>query len=863
MGWMRRLWQRAKLTRERFGTELDEEMQFHVEEATRANREAGMGPEEARYAALRRFGNVGRMREDSRGVWLVPALEALLQDLRYGARMLRKNPGFTAVAVLTLALGIGANTAIFSMVNAALIKPLPYRDPASLVNFAGSHSLPDVADLAVMCRSFEQVGAFSNWGLDLVGRGAPERVDAALVGGNLFAALGVDPYLGTTFSEEDDRAHKPVVVVSYGFWQRTLNPDRNAVGRALTFSGQRYTVAGVMPLGFKLPNGMADVWVPFRVGYPEAAEARGAHFMFAIARLRPGVSLPQAQSELDAVGKRLGEMHPIEARTFRVQPLRDRVVTEVKTPLLVLLAAVGCVLLIACSNFANLLLARVAARAREMQVRSALGAGRWRLARQLLTESVLLSVLGGVGGLALAKGGVELLLRLKPKEMIVFHSVEVDAPTFAFALALSLLTGVVFGLAPAIQVWMGGSTEMGGRVTGKSALRRALVVLEMATALVLLVSAGLLLRSFWELRKVDLGMQPERVLTMRVSLPAQRYASIPQQVDFLRRLNQSLQAGTGVESAGLISELPLSGWRMMHNMAFQDRVYEAGKEPEIGTHEVSPAYFKAIGTPLLLGRGFSDQDREDTPLVGVVNQAMAHEFWPDKSPIGAQVTWARMTGPPRWITIVGVVSNVKFDGLDQQEMPTIYTPFTQKLQVWKRFTAIVARTRSGEPMEAAADLRQRVWQLDDQLPVTDVEPMTLVVAESISSRRFQMTLLLVFAGLALALAVIGIYGVISYLVTQRTREIGIRMALGAQRRHVVGMVVRQGLGLTLVGVGLGVAGALAAVRTLEKLLFGVSATDPVTFATMVAILAGVALAASYIPARRASRIDPVVALRYE
>lgn len=844
--------------------EVDEELRYHVERQTDLNVAAGMEPAEARRRAMVQFGGIQTVKEECRDALGTRLLEHLLQDVRFALRMLRKNPGFAIVAVFTLALGIGANSAIFSMVNAVMLKPLPYATGGQLVTFRGNHSVPDVLDIRRMSQSFTDVGTVADFPFDLIGHGDPQRIDGGVVAGDVFPALGTPAMLGRTFTEQDDEGRAPIAVVSFPFWRKQMASDAAAVGKTLNFSGSTYTVVGVMPQGFKMPFGTSEIWIPFRVGYPEAFDARGAHFTYPVVRMKPDTTLARVQSELDILGKKIGELNPLEARTFIVLPLRDRMVGKLRTPLLVLFAAIGCVLLIACSNFANLLLARIAARQQEIQVRNALGAGRWRIVRQLVTESVVLSLLGGALSIAVAYGGIALLMDLKPKEVRLFQDVTVDLRTLAFALMLSFVTGIVFGLAPALQLWAERNSDASAaRVTTRSTLRRVLVVLQLATALVLLVGAGLLLRSFWLLRDVDTGLRPERVATMRLTFPAKRYSSIPSQVSFLKKLDLSLRDIPGIESAGLVTELPLAGMHMEHNLAFADREFEAGKEPEIGAHEVNPSYFDTVGIPLVMGRPFTTDDREDSPLVAVINQSMARQYWLGKSPIGARVRWARASGPPVWMTIVGVVGNVRFDGLDQQEIPTIYTPLTQKQQPWKRWVSIVVRTRAADPLSVAPEVRQRVWQLDSLLPITDVAPLTVVLSESVADRRFNLTLLLLFAGLALVLAVIGIYGVISYLVTQRTREIGVRMALGARRGHVIGMIVRQGLILTLIGVGLGVAASLAAVRALNRLLFGVSPTDPLTFVAVVAILGVVALAACFVPALRASRIDPVVALRYE
>src|SRR5690242_853372 len=584
---------RALFSKRRTEGELDEELRGFVEMSAADKVRNGMTPDQALRAARVEQGGLEAVKEEVRDAGWEMSLERLWQDLHYAGRFLRKNLGFTMAAVLTLALAIGANTAIFSVVNAVLLKPLPYPSPERLVAYKGGHSFPDIADMAEQAKSLTAVGCYASWALDLNGQGEPLRVDAALIGGDIFDVLGVPAFVGRTFSEKDDRALAPVVVVSYEFWQTHLQGDRAALGRTITLSGNPYTIIGVMPAGFRLPTGKAQLWMPFRVGYAEAVNARGAHFTSAIGRLRDGVSLSQAQSEVTAIGKRLAELYPEYARTFTLLPLQDRVVGDIRTPLLVLLGAVALVLLIACSNFAGLLLARMVARSQEMQVRSALGASRFRLVRQLLTESAFVSVIGGLVGVAIAIYGVDLLLSLKPEGLPSLHRITVDTTTLGFAFAVSLLTGIVFGTAPALQVWHSARQTAGARVIGRrSQLWRALVISEIALSVVLLAGAGLLIRSFWRLQNVPLGFNPEGLLTLELTLPISRYKEIPPQEAFLARLDQELRTIPGAQGSALSTELPLDGSQMMHRMIVEGQPETApGHEPQIFTHEISPGYF--------------------------------------------------------------------------------------------------------------------------------------------------------------------------------------------------------------------------------------------------------------------------------
>lgn len=853
--------------RSRIERELDEELHGYLEASVQERMRAGLGRDEALRAARMEMGSLDAVKDEVRRVGWETALETVWQDIRYGARVLRHHPGFASAAILTLALGIGANSAIFSVVSSVLLKPLPYPEPDRLVSLAGGQSLPDVMDLAEQSTSFADLGASGGWALDLVGNGEPERIDGELVAGNLFGALGVPPFLGRTFSEEDDRARAAVVVVSHDFWRAHLGSDPAALGRPLNLSGAAYTVIGVMPPGFRLPffSFKSQVWIPFRTGYPEAVEARGAHFLLAAGRLRDGTGLREAQAELNVIGRHIGELNPTDAREFTLRDLREDVVGAVRAPLCILLGAVSLVLLIACGNFASLLLARGVARRQEMRVRHALGAGRARFVRQMLTESALLSLIGGGVGVLLANPGVALLVRLMPRELPTFDPVAIDSRTMILTLAVSLGTGLVFGMAPALHLWDAREARpSGARSTElRSPLRRGLVIVELALAVVLLIGAGLLIRSFWQLRSVAMGFEPQGVLTLRLTLPASRYESISAQESFLARLDEGLRATPGAAAAGLVSELPLTGWRMMHNMIVEGRApVPEGGEPEVYTHEISPGYFAAMGTPLLLGRGVDDQDTSTSPRIGVVNEAFARRFFPDRSPLGERARWARGE-PNAWMTIVGVVADARFEALEEEQPPTIYTPCTQKQQPWKRWTSVVVRSRSGDPMLLADSVRRQVWSLDARLPITNVSPMSAVIQESVGERRFNLILLTAFAALAVVLAAVGVYGVLAHLVAQRSREVGVRMALGAQPSDILWLMIRQGLPLIGWGVLGGAMGALWVTRVLRSLLYGVGAADPATFGAAIAGLALVGLFASFIPARRALRVDPAITLRDE
>jgi putative ABC transport system permease protein len=798
-------------------------------------------------------------------------METLLKDIRYGMRSLLKRPGFTAVAVMTLALGIGVNTAIFSVINAVLLRPLAYGEPARLLTFRSNQSAPDLADVEKQSHVFSSFGGEVKQALDYTAGTEPVQFQVGHVTGGFFETLGVKAERGRVLTHEDDRAGGPyVTVLSHALWLHQFGADPQIVGKTIPLSGNVYSIVGVMPESFSSPRDNTEAWTPVHVANPVAANFRGVHFLRTYARLAAGMSLEQARAEMQVIDKNLADQYPADNknRSTVLIPLHERIVGQSRQSLLVLFAAVSLVLLIACANFANLLLARGAEREREFVIRTALGAGRWRLIQQLLTESLLISFAGGALAVLLAIWGTNLLVALQPDNLPRLQEIGVDARVLAFTFAVSLLTGIIFGLVPAWTASRRGVNE-GLKEGGRSAtaggprqrLRSTFVVVEFAVALVLLIGAGLLIKTFWNLRSVEPGFNADHLLTMRVELPEARYKEVDKQTRFRTQALENISSLPGVEIA-MISELPLSGDALDHDFLIDGRPPLApGDEPSLQTRSVMGDYFHVMQIPLRAGRNFAAQDfAEKAPLVGIANEATVREYFPNQDPLGKRVRWAR-DPEVHWITIVGVVGDVKHFGLDLPDLPTLYSPYTQ-ISAWKRWMTFVARTQS-EPASLAQAVKQQIWRVDSQLPVSKLKTMDDVAAASFAARRFNMLLLAIFAGLALVLSAVGIYGVMSYIVTQRTQEIGIRMALGARTTDVLKLILRNGMTLTLMGVAIGLAGAFALTRLLTTLLFGVKPTDRPTFIAVSTVLIVVALLACYLPARRATKVDPLVALRYE
>jgi putative ABC transport system permease protein len=798
-------------------------------------------------------------------------METLFKDIRYGVRSLLKRPAFTIVAVITLGLGIGVNTAIFSVINAVLLRPLPYNDPARIVTFRSNQSCPDLSDVEAQTRTFSRVGGLVAQPLDYTGATEPVQVAVGQVTGGFFETLGVNAAQGRFITADDDKTGAPfVVVLSHSLWVTQFNSDQQIIGKTIPLSGNVYTVIGIMPASFAAPRDNTEAWTPVHVSNPVAANFRGVHFLRSYGRLADGATLDQARAEMQLIDKSLAAQYPAENknRSTMLIPLHERIVGESRQSLLILFAAVCLVLLIACANFANLLLARAAERDREFVIRAALGAGRWRLIRQLLTESVLVSITGGALAVLFAIWGTSLLVALKPENLPRIGEIGVDLRVLGFTFGVSLLTGILFGLLPAWTASRGGVSDAlkeGGRSAtaggARQRLRATFVVVELAIALILLVGAGLLVKTLSVLRSVEPGFTPDHLLTMRVELPEARYKEKDKQTRFRTQALAAINSLPGVQSA-MVSELPLSGDALDHDFVIEGRPPIApGDEPSIQTRSVMGDYFQTMQMPLRAGRNFTPQDFESqAQRVGIVNDTMVHQYFPTEDPIGKRIRFAR-DQEVRWMTIIGVVADVKHFGLDLPELPAVYSAYPQA-DPWKRWTSLVVRTQS-DPSGMAAAVKQQVWKIDPQLPLTKVETMDEVAAGSFAARRFNMLLLVIFAGLALVLAAVGIYGVMSYAVTQRTQEIGIRMALGARAIDVLRLIIRNGMSLILIGVVLGLGGALALTRLLATLLFGVTPTDMLTFVTVSAVLIIVALVACYLPARRATKVDPLVALRYE
>ncbi|MGH9541224.1 MAG: ADOP family duplicated permease [Terriglobales bacterium] len=1000
MSWRRELSRlRALLHRSKLADDLKAEIRSHLEMEERENLESGMPSDKAHNAALRRFGNVTLAEESSREMWLWNTIETLLQDLRYGLRQLRRSPGFATVAIITLALGIGANTAIFSVVNAVVLRPLPYPHSDRLVWIA--ESIPalkaeianggDYVDWKDQSHTLDRIAAYDRGALregapsqsddfNLTGRGQPARVHGVSVSASFFATLGVEPQLGRAFTKNEDRPNGPhVAVLMYPFWRQYFGSDPHVLGQTVDLDAAPYTVVGVMPASFRFP-GESDTQILLPLALNQAQEqlrSQSQRLVRIIGRLKPGVSLAAARADLDEIWKRaqssggpmlagdggaqrpamltprpigrggqsryttsgppqmpprspgrfilppevaartgeaplapgggsspdhmatsgraarnaVAKSGPPEAATkatpkseksaqFRVGPIRpatelivmplaEHLAGNLRPAMLTLLGVVGLVLLIACANVANLMLTRASARTREVGLRAALGAGRWRLVRQLLVESLTLALAGGMAGVLFAAWGVKVIARLIPAGagggILAVAAPRVDGNVLFFALAASVFTGILFGLAPAITITHrdlaeelkeGAQVASSGRRRGW--LRGALAVAELSLALVLLIGAGLLIKSFYRLLQVNPGFVPERVLTMDLSLTDSRYPTPQQKSEFFSRVLNRVETLPGVRSAALADSLPLSPYQTFLVMSLSRLLPHVALSSSttvmMSRITVSPAYFYTLGIPLLKGRTFTDQDDEQTLKVAVVNEALARHLWPTEDPVGKQIPFFKSN-----LTVVGVVGNTHHEGLSRDAEAEIYVPY---LQSPDKSMQLAVRT-AADPDSMVSAIRAQVRDVDPDQPVYHVATLQQALSESLALRRFNVLLLGIFAGIALTLAVVGIYGVMAFSVAHRTHEIGIRMALGAERRDVLGLIVRQGLRLTLIGTALGVAAAWALTSFLASFLFGVAPRDPATFVLVSLALVAVSILACYIPARRATRVDPMVALRYE
>jgi putative ABC transport system permease protein len=798
-------------------------------------------------------------------------MDSLVQDLRYAARRLGRAPAFTLAAVATLALGIGANTAMFSVVRAVLLRPLPYAEPERLLRIRRGSSAPDLRDLTAQSRTCEGFAGYRPQFFDVPGDPLAERLDGALVSGDALGLLGTKPALGRLLTADDDHVGKEkVVVVSDRFWRQRLGADPGAVGRTFRFVTGTYRVVGVLPAGFDLPEAKADVYASQWPESPPEAEARGAHTLLGLARVRPGVTLAQAQAEADTIAKRLAALNPIENRDrqFVLMPLHDFIVQNVRAALLLLFGAVGFVLLIAGVNVVNLLLARAADRHREMAIRASLGAGRGRLLRQLLVESVLLSTVGGVAGLLVGSWGLGIIVGLGQDQIPALESVRLDPWVLAFTAGVSLLTGVLFGLAPGWQAAgrsVAPELKDGARsidAPGRERVRRFLVASEIALSVVLLAGAGLLLRSLHHLQSVDPGFQPERLLTFNLTLPMNPYRDIPRRTLFFESVLDRVSALPGVSSVGGTSELPFEQDKVPQNFLIEgEPPVEPGREPDVMSRGVSTAYLRTLGIPLRRGRDLEPTDTASSEPVGLVNEAAVRTLFHGGDPIGRRVAWARAE-PRVWIRVVGVAGDVRGDGLDVDDTPAFYTPMAQEPRPWRTWMHVVVRS-SVSSAALTESIKREIARVDKDVPVTHVRAMNDLLAGSFADRHFTLALLGAFAVVALVLAGVGIYGVMAYAVSRRTREIGLRMALGARAQDVMRLVLGQTMGVTLLGIAVGLGGALALRRIVASMLFGVGPGDPATLLMVAVMLAVVALAAGYVPARRAARVDPSIALRAE
>jgi putative ABC transport system permease protein len=879
--WSRlRSWSQTTLRRSRMESEMDAELRFHIDAYAEDLVRSGVSREDAMRRARIEFGGIERVKEEGREARGAKIIETLLQDLRFGARMLGKSPGFTAVAVLTLALGIGANTAIFSLVDGILLRPLPFAAPQNLVSVTGTFPKGAFVAMREQMQTLDVAAYFEGHEFNLTGRGDPLRLSGVLVSAEFFSVLGARPELGHTFYPGDDIAGRDnYVILSHSLWQQRFGSDPAILGKSIELEGVSRQVIGVMPVEFSFPSAKTQVWLPLRNDPRDTTAYWAGDFMPIIGRLRPGSKIPQARNEIRMFQSRVSKLFPWPMPAdwnadMSVVELRNGMVADVRGRLFLLLGAVGLILLIACVNVANLALSRAATREKEIAVRTAMGAERSRVVRQLLTESVLLALLGGLLGITLATEGLQLLKAALPADTPRLADAHIDWRVLAFTGGLAIFTGLLFGLAPALHSSRAALAQSlnaatrGASVSISHRLRSALAIAEVAFAVLLVIAAGLLIRSFVALSRVDPGFRAERILTARVT-PNQEFCSDPSRcISFYRELLDRIQAVPGVNSVAVVNTLPLDGRVAKRSLEIENEAVPPGEAmPLFWMDVVTPDYLRVMKIPVVAGRGFASADESGNPPVALVTAATARRFWPGRSPIGSHV---RLSGDRDWRTIVGVVSDVRAFDL-QKNVPdwingTIYFPYTTNAtleggRVPSDMTLVMQSSLDESQLQNI--LRGTLAGLNSEVPASEIKPMRAVVSEAVSTPASTTLLFVAFAALALVLGLIGIYGVLSFLVSRRTREIGIRLAIGAQRRDVLWLIMKEGAKFSLIGISLGLACALGITRLLASELYGVSPADPATFLAAAVLMTAVTLLACYIPTRRAMRVDPLIASRNE
>lgn len=870
---------RNLLHKQREERELDEEIRAHELLLADEKIRAGMNPQEAHRQAQVELGGVEHVKEQVRETRAGNLLEALFQDVRFGLRMLRKSPAFTTVVVLTLALGIGANAALFTVLDRTVIRPLPYANADRLMMLWEDYSAfgapkervspATFLDWKRRTQAFDEVAAYGLRDFNLSGGGPPEEVFGLGVTANLLPMLGVPPLLGRSFAPDEEAPGNKTVVLGYRLWMRRFGGDVGLLGKPILMSGEKYTVIGVMPKGFQYPDQQSQVWVPLALS-PQLLARRNSHFLYVAARLKPSQSLAQGQADVNVIARDLAREFPAsnDRVGITVVPLKEELLGNRGTEFILLLGSAALVLLITCANIGNLLLARSAARQSEIAVRAALGASTGRMLRQLLTESVLLAAAGGVLGLAVAEWSMVALQGIIPEGLAGVVDLKLDGRAIAFTAAVSIFAGVLFGLMPALQLARLGVSSTLRRAARSSIAsigrgpRGILVAGEMAIASVLVIGAVLLIQTLVKLRAVDPGFRADAILTAQITAPSPKYEESERRQHFYSQILEKVRAIPGVRYAGLSSDLPYQSRGNTMSLTVEGQEAQAGLGTDALFRLVSAGYLETIGARLKEGRLLSERDQQDALAVVVVNDALARQYWPNQSAIAHRIDTGTGNGTPKWMTIVGVVDNIRERGLDLPNKSAVYVPFTQTT-IGFFLPDEVAVLTSRDPMSLSKELQEVVWSVDPEQPVNRIMPMESIVEDELANRKQVLELLGAFASLALLLAALGVHGVLAFIVSQRTPEIGLRMALGATHWNIMGKVLSHSLRLTGIGLTLGLLGALGATRLLSSLLFGVGATDPLTFISVVALLSVVGLVASYIPARRAMRVDPMVALRYE